>query len=214
MSNACEPRMSDSIRLEDVIQIVATRKGVTSVKVRAAWDAMIENIMFSLGCSSHVHILGFGKFFILKDKVFFTRVTGLSKRGNFINYGNPYKMFKIDNNKNENVPYIISCRYELIKYKSELVNQLNCIRLQHYESDPLQIAVLIEMNRQMVYKYKSVWVDTMGWFLTYNSPFANWYDEMYLIDANKLKNNVTCKMPKLVSWIPRLVGMLQINNIL
>jgi hypothetical protein len=181
--------------MDIIFDRVAITKNVSVHKVKSAWNFMMQRMVYALSCSNLVFVPGFGLFFTQDKHAFFSRIIHHTKK--IKKSSDKQKMFKINNVILPTLNHIVYNSFMMPIIPPVLVNT---IRLKHDANDPLDLAVFIEINREVIVRRRDLFVDELGWILVN----ANWCQFMHCIDLNKNQNTT-----KINAWIPRLVSILK-----
>lgn len=174
------------IGLDTILYIVGAKKGVPKAIVEKEWNIMLDRILFSIAFGNLVRIIGFGSFFEYQKKVYFMRNTAALNK----------TVKAIVNEKFDDVPPIIYNDFMLPPLENNVLKVIDSIRLKHYASDELAIAIFIEINRQMIFKKHTIVIPELG-------VLQDNYAILQFVEIEKIKQNI--QMQKISAWIPRLI---------
>jgi hypothetical protein len=191
--------------MDYIFHRVSVMKNVQKETVEKAWNLMLQRMYYALGFGNFVFIPGFGMFFENNNYIFFTRVVYHNRKVKKTII-DKHKMFQIKNTK-EDLNQIIYNTY-MMPSLSEYPNLINTIRIKHIDTDPLDLAVFIEINREIIVKRKDLYIEKLGWFYHVDHSLSNWCQIMIEINFKKLKVMATTTQNKINMWIPKLIQLL------
>ena len=186
--------------MNTIFNRVAITKNVPIDQVETAWKFMIQRMLYALDCSNLVFVPGFGLFFIEHNCVFFSRIVHHTKKIKKATT-DKHKLFIVNNVVND-LNQVVYNTFMMPVLPPALVNT---IRIKHDVNDPLDIAVFIEINREVIVRKRDLFVHQIGWFYRLENPNVSWYQYMHCI---KLKNQDTTKIN---IWIPKLVSIIKMK---
>jgi hypothetical protein len=191
--------------MDYIFHRVSVMKNVQKETVEKAWNLMIQRMYYAFGFGNFVFVPGFGMFFENNNYILFTRVVHHNRKVKKTII-DKHKMFQIKNTK-EDLNQIVYNTY-MMPSLGEYPNLINTIRIKHLDTDPLDLAVFIEINREIIVKRKDLYIEKLGWFYHVDHSLANWCQIMVEIDLRDLKEMAIKTQNKINMWVPKLIKML------
>jgi hypothetical protein len=193
--------------MDAIFHRVAVMKNVQKEHVQNQWKGMLQRLFYTLGCGNFVFIPGFGLFFEQNGYIFFTRIVYHDRKIKKTCI-DKHKLFQIKNVKYEELNQIVYNPF-MLPDLSKFPQLINTIRIKHIDTDPIDLAVFIEINREIIVKHRDLYIEELGWFYNIEHSLSNWYQHMQHLDLNALKKMAENNQTKINSWVPNLITLLK-----
>ena len=193
--------------MDAIFHRVSVMKNVQKEYVQNQWKGVLHRLLYTLGCGNFAFIPGFGLFFEQNGYIFFTRIIYHDRKIKKTHV-NKHKLFEIKNIKYEELNQIVYNPF-MLPDLSKFPQLINTIRIKHIDTDPIDLAIFIEINREIIVKRRDLYIDELGWFYNIEHSLSNWYEHMHRLDLNELKIMAKNNQIKINSWIPNLIALLK-----
>lgn len=192
--------------MDTIFDSVSAKKNIPSKSVKEKFNEFTNLLMYILGCENNILIPGFGIFYVYNNSIFFSRTTILTTFENeyrtYFSYINTIDKWQLDNTKYNIAPYIINSNI-----KRDRMPWDDTIRTHHFDSDPIELSVLIEINRLLYYKNKDITIPKIGHLKSIKNCTNG--IGFPIIKLSKCHKYIKKLNPKVIVWIPRFINIIK-----